>query len=142
MIDLKTASSQEIASYFSREVNNFCFSPKVTAEDLKSSRLMKDLDLCWLRILSDPAYRTDLRNEKSSIVGRQLADIPFVKRKIELVDNPKMEDVAKRMAMDHRTLQQTFSGLVFYHFMLTCNKRENQTLLKVMGNSFYKLPLI
>ena len=142
MIDLKTASSQEITSYFSREVNNFCFSPKVTAEDLKSSRLMKDLDLCWLRILSDPTYRTDLRNEKSSIVGRQLADIPFVKRKIELVDNPKMEDVAKRMAMDHRTLQQTFSGLVFYHFMLTCNKRENQTLLKVMGNSFYKLPLI
>ncbi|RKI75615.1 hypothetical protein D7V90_22610 [bacterium 1xD42-87] len=141
-MDLKTASSQEIASYFSREVNNFCFSPKVTAEDLKSSRLMKDLDLCWLRILSDPTYRTDLRNEKSSIVGRQLADIPFVKRKIELVDNPKMEDVAKRMAMDHRTLQQTFSGLVFYHFMLTCNKRENQTLLKVMGNSFYKLPLI
>ena len=142
MIDLKTASSQEIASYFSREVNNFCFSPKVTAEDLKSSRLMKDLDLCWLRILSDPTYRTDLRNEKSARVGRQLADIPFVKRKIELVDNPKMEDVAKRMAMDHRTLQQTFSGLVFYHFMLTCNKRENQTLLKVMGNSFYKLPLI
>lgn len=142
MIDLKTASSQEIASYFSREVNNFCFSPKVTAEDLKSSRLMKDLDLCWLRILSDPTYRTDLRNEKSSIVGRQLADIPFVKRKIELVDNPKMEDVAKRMAMDHRTLQQTFSGLVFYHFMLTCNKRETHTLLKVMGDSFYKLPLI
>ncbi len=140
MIDLKTASSQEIASYFSREVNNFCFSPKVTAEELKSSRLMKDLDLCWLRILSDPTYRTDLRNEKSSIVGRQLADIPFVKRKIELVDNPKMEDVAKRMEMDHRTLQQTFSGLVFYHFMLTCNKRETQTLLKIMGDSFYNLP--
>lgn len=142
MIDLKTASSQEIASYFSREVNNFCFSPKVTAEELKSSRLMKDLDLCWLRILSDPTYRTDLRNEKSSIVGRQLADIPFVKRKIELVDNPKMEDVAKRMEMDHRTLQQTFSGLVFYHFMITCNKRETQTLLNVMGNSFYNLPFI
>lgn len=136
MIDLKIANSQEIASYFSREVNNFCFSPKATAEELKSSRFMKDLDLCWLRILSDPTYRTDLRNEKSSIVGRQLADIPFVKRKIELVDSPKMEDVAKRMEMDHRTLQQTFSGLVFYHFMLTCNKRETQTLLKIMGDSF------
>ncbi len=142
MIDLKTASSQEIASYFSREVNNFCFSPKVTAEELKSSHLMKDLDVCWLRILSAPTYRTDLRNEKSSIVGRQLAEIPFVKRKIEFVDNPKMEDVAKRMEMDHRTLQQTFSGLVFYHFMITCNKRETQTLLNVMGNSFYNLPFI
>lgn len=142
MIDLKTANPQEIASYFSHEVNSFCFNPIAAAEELKNSRLMKDLNLCWIRILSDPAYRTDLRNEKSSIVGRQLADIPFVKRKIELVDNPKMEDVAKRMAMDHRTLQQTFSGLVFYHFMLTCNKRETQTLLGVMGDSFYKLPLI
>lgn len=142
MIDLKTASSQEIASYFSHEVNNLFFKPDTIAEEQRKSRQMKELDLCWIKTLSSYTYRTDLRNEKSSIVGRQLADIPFVKRKIELVDNPKMEDVAKRMAMDHRTLQQTFSGLVFYHFMLTCNKRENQTLLKVMGNSFYKLPLI
>lgn len=142
MIDLKTASSQEIASYFSHEVNNLFFKPDTIAEEQRKSRQMKELDLCWIKTLSSYTYRTDLRNEKSSIVGRQLADIPFVKRKIELVDNPKMEDVAKRMAMDHRTLQQTFSGLVFYHFMLTCNKRENQTLFKVMGDSFYKLPLI
>lgn len=142
MIDLINANSQEIASYFSREVNNFCFSPKVTAEELKSSRLMKDLDLCWIRILSAPAYRTDLRNEKSALTGRRLSDIPFVQRKVDLVENPKMEEVAKIMAMDHRTLQQTFSGLVFYHFMITCNKRETQTLLKVMGDSFYRLPMI
>lgn len=142
MIDLKTASSKEIASYFSHEVNNFCFNPKVIAEELRSSRLMKELDLCWIRILSVPAYRTDLRNEKSAQTGRRLADIPFVKRKVDLVDNPKMEEVAKIMATDHRTLQQTFSGLVFYHFMITCNKRETQTLLKVMGDSFYRLPLI
>lgn len=142
MIDLKTASSKEIASYFSREVNNFCFNPKVTAEELKSSRLMKDLDLCWIKILSGPAYRTDLRNEKSSLTGRQLADIPFIAKKIAMINSPKMEEVAKIMTMDHRTLQQTFSGLVFYHFMITCNKRETQTLLKVMGDSFYKLPLI
>ena len=63
MINLKTASSKEIASYFSHKVNNFCFNPKAASEELKSSRLMNDLDLCWIRILSDPAYRTDLRNE-------------------------------------------------------------------------------
>ncbi len=142
MIDLKTASSKEIASYFSHEVNNFCFNPKVAAEELKSSRLMKDLDLCWIRILSSPAYRTDLRNEKSAQTGRRLAEIPFIAKKLTLTGSPKMEEVAKIMAMDHRTLQQTFSGLVFYHFMITCNKRETQTLLKVMGDSFYKLPLI
>lgn len=142
MIDLINASSQEIASYFSHEVNNMFFKPDMIAEEQKKSRQMKDLDLCWIKTLSSYTYRTDLRNEKSSIVGRQLSEIPFIARKVEQLDNPKMEDVAKRMAMDHRTLQQTFSGLVFYHFMLTCNKRETQTLLGVMGNSFYKLPLI
>ena len=142
MIDLKTASSKEIASYFSREVNNFCFNPIAVAEEVKTSHLMKDLDLCWIKILSDPAYRTDLRNEKSALTGRQLAEIPFIAKKIALIDNPKMEEVAKIMATDHRTLQQTFSGLVFYHFMITRNKRESQTLFKVMGDSFYKLPFI
>lgn len=142
MIDLKTASSQEIASYFSREVNNLFFKPDTIAEEQKRSRQMKELDLCWIKTLSSYTYRTDLRNEKSALIGRQLSAIPFVKRKIEQLDNPKMEEAAKIMAMDHRTLQQTFSGLVFYHFMLTCNKRETQTLLGVMGDSFYKLPLI
>ena len=142
MIDLKTADSQEIASYFSREVNHFCFKPNTIAEEQRKSRQMKDLDLYWIKTLSSHTYRTDLRNEKSSIVGRQLSEIPFIAGKIEQLDNPKMEDVAKRMAMDHRTLQQTFSGLVLYRFMLTCNKRETQTLLGVMGDSFYKLLLI
>lgn len=142
MIDLKIANPKEIASYFSNEVNHFCFNPKVAAEELRSSRLMKDLDLCWIKILSDPAYRTDLRNEKSAQTGRRLAKIPFIAKKLTQINSPKMEEAAKIMAMSHRTLQQTFSGLVFYHFMITCNKKETQTLLKVMGDSFYKLPLI
>lgn len=142
MMDLKIANSQEIASYFSREVNNMCFKPYTIADEQRNSRQMKDLDLCWIKTLSNHTYRTDLRNEKSSIIGRQLAEIPFIARKVEQLDNPKMEDVAKRMEMDHRTLQQTFSGLVFYHFMLTCNKIETQILLKAMGDSFYKLSLI
>lgn len=142
MINLKTANSQEIASYFLNEVNNFSFHPDNIAQEQKTSKYMKDLDICWIKTLSSYTYRTDRRNEASAETGRQLAEIPFIQRKIELVNNPKMEEVAKRIEMDHRTLQQTFSKLVFYHFMLVCNKRENQTLLKVMGDSFYKLPLI
>ena len=138
MIDLKNASSKEIASYFSHEVNNFCFNHKATAEELRSSRLMKDLDLCWIRILSDPAYRTDLRNERSAQTGRRLAEIPFIAKKIALTGSPKMEEVAKIMAMDHRTLQQTFSGLVFYHFMITCNKRETQMLFVTLPTPNYR----
>lgn len=142
MIDLKTATAQEIASYFSHEVNNFLFKPDKIADEQKASKQMDDLDICWIKILSSPTYRTDLRNESSARAGRKLAEIPFVKKKIELADNQKMQAVAEKMAQDHRTLQQIFSGLVFYHFMQTCNKRESETLLKVMGDSFYRLPLI
>lgn len=142
MIDLDSKEAQEIAKYFSHEVNNMFFKPDTIAEEQKDSRQMKELDICWIKILSSGTYRTDLRNEKSAIIGRQLAGIPFVMRKMELVDNPKMEDVAKRMEMEHRTLQQTFSGLVFYHFLQSCSKREAQILIKVMGDSFYRLPLI
>lgn len=142
MIDLETAGAKEIASYFSSKVNNLFFKPDRIAEEQKDSKQMQDLDICWLKIVVSPTYRTDLRNEASAKVGRQLAEIPFVKRKMEFVDNPKMQEVAEKMATDHRTLQQTFSGLVFYHFMQCCNKSETETLLKVMGDSFYRLPLI
>ena len=103
---------------------------------------MTELDIYWIKILSGSGYRTDLRNEASAKAGRQLAEIPFVRKKMELVENQKMEDVADKMAMAHRTLQQTFSELIFYHFLQSCNKREAQTLIKVMGDSFYTLPLI
>lgn len=142
MMDLKTASPQEIAKYFSYEVNNMFFKPDKIAEEQNGSRQMEDLDICWIKVISDSGYRTDLRNEASAKTGRQLAEIPFVKRKMESVSNGKMEKVAKEMAIDHRTLQQTFSGLVFYHFLQSCDKEESEELIAVMGESFYRLPLI
>ena len=142
MMDLKTASPQEIAKYFSREVNNMFFKPDKIAGEQRDSRQMEDLDICWIKVISDSGYRTDLRNEASAKTGRQLAEIPFVKRKMESVSNGKMEKVAKEMAIDHRTLQQTFSGLVFYHFLQSCDKEESEELIAVMGESFYRLPLI
>ena len=118
------------------------FKPDKIAEEQNGSRQMEDLDICWIKVISDSGYRTDLRNEASAKTGRQLAEIPFVKRKMESVSNGKMEKVAKEMAMDHRTLQQTFSGLVFYHFLQSCDKEESEELIAVMGESFYRLPLI
>ena len=142
MMDLKTASPQEIAKYFSCEVNNMFFKPDKIAGEQRDSRQMEDLDICWIKVISDSGYRTDLRNEASAKTGRQLAEIPFVKRKMESVSNGKMEKVAKEMAIDHRTLQQTFSGLVFFHFLQSCDKEESEELIAVMGESFYRLPLI
>ena len=142
MIDLKTASVDEIVTYFSYEVNNFLFRPDKITEEQKSSKQMKDLDVLWIKMLSGYNYQTDARNELSALRGRQLAEITFVKRKMELVDNQKMQEVAEKMSTIHRTLQQTFSVLVFYHFLQTCNKRDYKTLIKSMGDSFYRLPLI
>lgn len=142
MIDLKTATAKEISRYFSHEANNLFFKPDRITEEQKKSRDMKDLDICWIKIIADCGYRFDLRNEATARTGRKLAEISFVRRKMEAVSNEKMEKVAKEMATDHRTIQQTFSKLVFFHFLESCNKREHDTLVKIMGDSFYRLPLI
>lgn len=142
MIDLKAKNVTEITNYFSDAVNNLSFHPKKIAEEQKESREMRELDIFWIKILSSQDYSTDLRNEASAQTAGQLAKIPFIREQMELVHNQKMAEVAEKLSQEHRTLQQTFSGLVFYHFMITCNKREIQTLLKVMGDSFYRLPII
>lgn len=142
MIDLETESAKEIAKFFSFITNSYSFNEVKVAEELKGSRLMKELDLCWLRTLASPSYLTDGRNMIAARKGRQLAEIPFVKRKMERASDPKMEEVVKEMSWDHRTLQQTFTKLVFYHFMQGCTSRERNTLTRVMGEKFYRLPLI
>ncbi len=142
MMDLKNTEVKEIARYFSYEVNNFLFRPEKIATEQIDSADMKDLDLCWIKILADRNYRTDLRNEQSAITGRLLATVPFIKKRLESVDNSKMTEVAEIMSCDHRTLQQTFSKLIFYHLQLTCNKKEIADLTDTLGDRFYRLPLI
>lgn len=142
MIDLKNYDAEEIMNQFSYLTNNLVFKVSKTAEEYQDSALMEDLDLCWIRTVSNPEYRTDLRNEASSRVGKQLANIPFVAKKLERSNNPKMAEVAEKMSQEHRTVQQSFSELIFYHFMLICNRKERQILSDVMGEGFYRLPLI
>lgn len=143
MINLELEEADEILNQFSYTVNNLCFKPNKTAEEFKDSQLMQDLDLCWIRILANPDYRTDLRNEASALVGKRLVEeIPFVKEKLKHSTNPKMEKVAQKMAREHKTLQQSFSELVFYHFLLTCDPNESKILTDTLGTDFYILPLI
>ena len=142
MINLEKATVNEIMDFISNEVNNLLFKPDRITEEQRDSKQMKDLDICWIKVLSSNEYRTDLRNEAAARVGKKLAEIPLVKRKMELVDNQKMQKVAEKMAQEHRTLQRTFSVLTFYHFLQICNEKEAKELTAVMGDSFYRLPLI
>lgn len=142
MMDLKNTEVKEIARYFSNEVNNFLFRPEKIATEQIDSPDMKDLDIFWIKILSDQGYMTDRRNEQAAAVGRLLTTIPFIKKRMESVDNSKMAEVAKIMSYDHRTLQQTFSKLIFYHLLLICNEKETADLTQTLGDRFYMLPLI
>ena len=142
MINLESENTQEIVNQFSYLTNNLVFKVAKNAEEYRDSQLMEDLDLCWIRILANPDYRTDLRNEASARVGRQLANIPFVVKKLEHSTNSKMEEVAEKMSQEHRFIQQSFSKLVFCHFALCCTAKENKILCDVMGEEFYRLPLI
>lgn len=142
MIDLKTDSARQIASYFSNEVNSLLFHPEKIVKALLKSREMHDLDICWIKILSSPHYRTDLRNEASAIAAKQLARVPFIKIQLKTVSNAKMADVAEMMAREHRTLQQSFSWLIYYHLIQTCSDTEMKQLSQTVDDSFFHLPLI
>lgn len=142
MIDLKTKNATEITSYFSDAVNSLSFHPKQIAEEQKESREMRELDIFWIKILSSQDYSTDLRNKASAQTAEQLAEIPFIREQMELVHNKKMAEAAEKLSQEHRTLQQTFSSLVFYHLALSCNEEESKMLFQHMDNYFYILPLI
>lgn len=141
-MDLQNTEVKEIAKYFSDKVNNFLFQPQHIAIEQKNSSDMRDLDHCWIKLISGNTYRTDARNEYSSKLAKSLVTIPFICKRIAETDNSRMEEVAKIMSCEHRTLQQTFSSLVFYHLQLTCNEQEQQVLSNNLGADFYKLPLI
>lgn len=142
MIDLKNDSVKEIASFFSNEVNSLLFHPEKIAKTLLKSREMHDLDICWIKILSSPDYKTDLRNEASAIAARQLVRVPFIKSQLETISNTKMAEVAETLAREHRTLQQSFSWLVYYHLIQTCSDKEMKLLSQTVDDSFFHLPLI
>lgn len=57
MMDLKTSSSQEIAKYFSREVNNLFFKPDGITKEQKGTRQMKELDICWNTLIIQAIMR-------------------------------------------------------------------------------------
>ena len=86
--------------------------------------------------MSSQDYSTDLRNEASAQTAGQLAEIPFIREQMELVYNKKMAEVAEKLSQEHRTLQQTFSSLVFYHLALSCNEEESEMLFQYIDNDF------
>lgn len=142
MIDF-SKDAKEISNEFMRVTNNFSFDRKGLAEELRNSKEMKQLDLHWLVILSSDNYMTDDRNAIAARKGKELTEVPFLKRKLaNLKDDVKMVKICMEISRDHRTLQQTFSGFVFYYILITATEKQQEQITSRLGESFYRLPLI
>lgn len=140
---LGSKTTDELIVYFSRMANNICFRPETAAEELISDTDMEALDAHWIRILADINYRTDGRNELAALTARKLAAVPVVQEMIRNnSENEKMQTVAEGMALDHRTIQQSFSRLVFYHLYLAVPVEAKKELVKTAGEEFWYLPMI
>lgn len=142
MIDF-SKDVKEIAREFMRVTNSFSFDRKGLAEELRNSKEMKKLALHWLAILSSNSYMTDDRNAIAARKGKELAEVPFLKRKLaNLKDDVNMVKICMEISRDHRTLQQTFSGFVFYYILITSTAKQQEQIISRMGETFYRLPLI
>lgn len=141
MIDFKQ-DAKEIAREFMSITNNFSFDRKGLAEELRNSKEMKKLALHWLVILSSDSYMTDDRNAIAARKGKELAEVPFLKKKLEKLEDEKMVKICMKISRDHRTLQQTFSGFVFYYILITSTAKQQEQIISRMGETFYRLPLI
>lgn len=141
MIDF-SKDAKEIAREFMRVTNNFSFDRKGLAEELRNSKEMKKLALHWLVILSSDSYMTDDRNAIAARKGKELAEVPFLKKKLEKLEDEKMVKICMEISRDHRTLQQTFSGFVFYYILITSTAKQQEQIISRMGETFYRLPLI
>ncbi len=142
MIDF-TQDAKTIAGQFMRITNNYSFDYKGLAEELKNSKEMKQLSLHWLAILKSPNYRTDDRNAIAARKGQEISEILFLKKKLEnLKDDMKIVKICMEISCDHRTLQQTFSGFVFYYILITATEKQREQLINRFGETFYRLPLI
>ncbi len=135
--------AKEIAKDFMTITNNYSFDWKGLYEELKNSKEMKKLALHWIVVVSSSSYRTDGRNEIAARRGQELAEIPFIKKKIEnLKDDMKMVKICMEITYDHKTLQQTFSKFVFYYIFMSATEKQQEQLISRLGDKFYMLPLI
>lgn len=146
--------AKEIAKYFIHVTNNFSFDYKGLAEELKDNKNMKKLALFWLKKVSSHdymKYNTDGRNELAARRGQELAEVPFLKKKLEKIadksevlgdKNDKFLKVVWCIEHDHRTLQQTFSKFIFYFIFINSTEKQQEQLINKFGEYFYRLPLI
>lgn len=158
--DTEKEVGKTIGQAISNSVNNFFVNSREIAEALfdskKASITMDHIAAAWVAVLNgqykQEAY--DDRNAYSTKIGQQLYKLPdiaaFIRKNGCAEYAPYMRDkkktltcyhtgmyVADYMSREHRTLQQTFSEIVFLYL-----KQKFPKLDKTLGDRWTACPLI
>ena len=83
------------------------------SENEKAKGNMEALSAEWIRVLHNQheEHRYDARNEYSVSIGEELYSMYQSEPWME--GNPILREIAGEMSFQHRTIQQTFSGMIF-----------------------------
>lgn len=105
------------------------------SENEKAKENMEALSAEWVRVLHKQReeHRYDARNEYSVFIGEELYDLYQSEPWME--GNSIFREIANEMGFQHRTIHQTFSGLIF-EFL---NKVHPEIALE---DSWHKCPMI
>lgn len=140
---------EELAEKVEDFVNNYTFDQSGFVEEIKTredKEKILPILLFWilkLKIIND-CKRYDLRNEYSVIIGKKIYKI--LHNEINDMYNKTSKSIREgvcfieAMSKAHRTLQQSFSGLIFES--LLCFPELKEKLLIELDEDFYKTPLI
>lgn len=131
----------QLQKLFSNHVNNFLFDPKQIHDEIcKNNTARENFELIaenWIQMLAKQksCCMFDGRNEYACMIGEKLN--PFLARK-EIPTTIQL--FSEEMSREHRTLQQSFSSLVFLYIAKWHPDYAESAGLK--EEKFWKCPMI
>ena len=153
---LKMENGEKAAMDISDFVNSFTFDGKGFITEIEKREDTKYLNIAYLWLfmlhIQNVLNMYDERNEYSVKIGDKLFSILHdeisdmikngftensLKAEYDKEDSSQELLFVKKMSREHRTLQQSFSGLVFEGLTKYPNKK-----LEVMDSQFYRVPII
>ena len=151
--------AEQAGKYMSAACNTYgldrkAFLELMAAQKPKIRKIWTDICWHWVKYLSR-AYsddRYDKRNEQSCYTGRHLYSASVYGGDEPLPDLPRdnfIRDFIAEMAYDHRTIQQSFSSLVFAWLNYLAevkgeqkSKRAVKEIKKMRGDCWHSMPMI
>lgn len=150
---IKEKDTKLIAKSFMDAVNDFCFNAQKAAEYVYSrgtdfSVPMVKLAHKWVKKLAEQNEHGyyDGRNEYSVHIGAIINRYPLFTSFTTVADDEWMDAVVEIISKDHRTLQQTFSAMIFK--LIQISYRSDENFAKYIqdnlgyGEDWWRMPLI